>query len=102
MLYLPRSGKAALMSALRRPHIGGMKSVVFEGGEIIFPLTAQWASVKDTSCGNQGDVAALLCLSVCLLSFFPARRLAFLSVRSTVCHSRGMTSRLTEARHGLF
>lgn len=66
MLYLPRSGKAALMSALRRPHIGGMKSVVFEGGEIIFPLTAQWASVKDTSCGNQGDVAALLCLSVCL------------------------------------
>lgn len=46
-----------------------MKSVVFERGEIIFPLTAEWGSVRDTSRGNQGAVCLLACLSTCLSAF---------------------------------
>lgn len=75
--------------------------------EIIFPLTAEWGSVRDTSCGNQGDVACLpACLSidlpVYLLLYSPACLLAFVSVRSAVCHScrsKEMMN-ITEAGHG--
>lgn len=74
--------------------------------EIIFPLTGEWDNVRDTSCGNQGDVARLpVCLSIDLpvyLPFYlPACLLAAVCLKVTLfsVHSKD-TRRVSDAGHG--